>query len=441
MTDHCRMLVVDDEEAIRRLFHKEMAGASRSVETAADGTQARRLIQRRSFEVAVLDVCLPDGDGLELLSEFKKTAPDMEVILITGYGKIPDAVEAMRRGAYDYITKPFELDRLEFVVEKAFERARLQRENRVLKKEQQQAAETHLVGQSARIRDIDGLIDKVAPTDVPVLITGQSGSGKDVVARRVHEQSHQRHRAMIIKNCGTLQRELVRSELFGHIKGAFTGADQHQEGLLEMADGSTMFLDEVGDLPLEVQSTLLRVLETQTFRKVGAKEERQVSIRFLFATNRDLATEVQEGRFNEALFHRINVFQINTPELRERKEDLPLLIEHFLARLAPQRKVAVSETALSYLRAYDWPGNVRELRNVLERCLILCEGDVITEHDLPGEITKVFSEALKQDGWPSLERLEKNYIAEVLEYCRGNRSQASAILGISRKTLYRKLKQ
>ncbi len=439
MADMCRVLVVDDEENIRRLFVKEVAGPNRVVETAANGQEARKICQIRQFDVVVLDVCLPDDNGIHLLAELKKTLQDAEVVLITGYGTISGAVEAMKTGAYDYITKPFELERLEFVLEKAFERARLQKENRLLRKERHTEGKWRLVGQAEPIAAIRTMIGKVSRAEVPILITGQSGVGKDVVARVIHDQSPRRHKPLIIKNCATLQRELIRSELFGHIKGAFTGADRHQEGLLELAHNGTMFMDEIGDLPLEVQGMLLRVLEDQTYRRVGSKEERTVNVRFLFATNRDLSLEVREGRFHEALFHRINVFHLHVPELRERKADIPLLVEHFLTGLSPERKVTLSDGAMQAFMAYDWPGNVRELRNVLERCLILADDDAITEQDLPVDMVKGGQAREVQEGFPTLKRLEKEHIQNVLAHCNGHQSRAAEILGISRKTLYRKL--
>mgnify|MGYP006273530973 CR=1 FL=1 len=439
MADMCRVLVVDDEENIRRLFVKEVAGPNRVVETAANGQEARKICQSRQFDVVVLDVCLPDDNGIHLLAELKKTLQDAEVVLITGYGTISGAVEAMKTGAYDYITKPFELERLEFVLEKAFERARLQKENRLLRKERHTEGKWRLVGQAEPIAAIRTMIGKVSRAEVPILITGQSGVGKDVVARVIHDQSPRRHKPLIIKNCATLQRELIRSELFGHIKGAFTGADRHQEGLLELAHNGTMFMDEIGDLPLEVQGMLLRVLEDQTYRRVGSKEERTVNVRFLFATNRDLSLEVREGRFHEALFHRINVFHLHVPELRERKADIPLLVEHFLTGLSPERKVTLSDGAMQAFMAYDWPGNVRELRNVLERCLILADDDAITEQDLPVDMVKGGQAREVQEGFPTLKRLEKEHIQNVLAHCNGHQSRAAEILGISRKTLYRKL--
>ena len=442
MSTQCRILIVDDEYNIQRLFIKELQTEGRVVDTVSTGAQARESFTGQTYEVIVLDVCLPDADGLDLLAEARAQQPDAQVILITGYGTIHNAVEAMKFGAYDYVTKPFELDRLDFILEKASQRARLQRENRLLRSSRdRESQQVDLVGQSPVIVNIRRLIDKVASARVPVLITGPSGAGKDVVAKALHAASPRREQPLIVKNCATLQRELMRSELFGHVKGAFTGAERDQQGLVELAHKGTLFLDEVGELSPDVQGALLRLLENQTFRKVGAKAEQKVDVRFLCATNRDLAREVEAGRFHEALFHRINVFELPLPSLQERKEDIPLLVEYFLSLLGPENKVQVADRVMASLQNYHWPGNIRELRNVLERSLILAESDCITDCDLPAEISRladlVYQDADSED--LSLQEVEKRHILRVLNLCNGHRGQAAARLGITRKTLYRKL--
>ncbi|MFO7803836.1 MAG: sigma-54 dependent transcriptional regulator [Desulfovermiculus sp.] len=442
MNTQCRILIVDDEHNIRRLFIKEFQTEGRVVDTVSTGAQARESFTGQTYEVIVLDVCLPDADGLDLLAEARAQQPDAQIILITGYGTIHNAVEAMKFGAYDYVTKPFELDRLDFILEKASQRARLQRENRRLRSSRdRESQQVDLVGQSPAIVNIRRLIDKVASARVPVLVTGPSGAGKDVVARALHEASPRREHPLIVKNCATLQRELMRSELFGHVKGAFTGAERDQQGLVELAHKGTLFLDEVGELSPDVQGALLRLLENQTFRKVGAKAEQKVDVRFLCATNRDLAREVEAGRFHEALFHRINVFELPLPPLRERTEDIPLLVEYFLSLLGPENKVQVADRVMTSLQNYHWPGNVRELRNVLERSLILAESDCITDCDLPAEIS-MLADLVHQDADSddmSLQEVEKRHILHVLNLCNGHRGRAAARLGITRKTLYRKL--
>ena len=439
MTDY-RVLVVDDEESICRLIGKELHSQRRSVQTAGSGEAARKLVRGGHFDVAVLDIYLPDTDGLSLLEELKSECPETEFILITGYGTISSAVEAMKLGAYDYLTKPFQLERLEFVIEKAYQRARLQQENRLLRQEQKKQQIKDLVGNTQAIKEVRNLIHKVAHTEVPVLLTGESGTGKDVSARAIHAASRRSDKPLVVKNCAALQKDLARSELFGHCKGAFTGATENQEGLLSSAHQGTLFLDEIGELPIEVQGSLLRVLETQTFRRVGSKEEQQVDVRFIFATHRNLAREVSEGRFLEALYHRIAVFTIGLPELKKRKEDLPLLVEYLLGRIRPDRKLSVTRQAMSCLASYHWPGNVRELKNVLERSAILSENDQITHRDLPQELVGSMAEAQAGENGCSLQDAEKRHIRWVLEQCGFNRSQTAAALGCSRKTLYRKMR-
>ena len=437
-----RILVIDDEESIRRLMEKELSNMRRSIRTADSARQAFELIEQQQFDVIVLDIRLPDADGIELLEKFKQAIPDVEVILITGYGNVENAVEAMKLGAYDYIAKPFTLDRVELVVEKAYQRVCLQRQNRLLRHTQTYRPVPQFVGRSPCVGHIQYLIEKVAPTNVPVLITGESGAGKDVIANAIHDRSQRAGQPLIIKNCGTLQKELMRSELFGYCKGAFTGANETREGLIALAHEGTLFLDEIGELPLEVQAALLRVLETQNYRRIGDKYERQVDVRFLFATNRNLVEESRTGNFHEALYHRLNVFQINIPPLRERKEDVPLLVEYFLGVLgAASPPCRISKSVMERLMNYSWPGNVRELRNVIERGIILAENGIISENALPCQVVEQSDLTTTDTPLIPLTELEKRHIRRVLESVDGNRSEAAGILGIARKTLYRKLKE
>lgn len=437
-----RILVVDDEESIRRLLEKELSSMRRSVRTADSARQAFECLEQHQFEVILLDIRLPDGDGIELLERFKQTVPDVEVVLITGFGNVDNAVEAMKLGAYDYITKPFSLDRVELVVEKAYQRVCLQRQNRLLRHTQTCLPAPQFVGRSPCVEQIHYLIEKVAPTNVPVLITGESGAGKDVVASAVHLRSQRAQQPLVIKNCGALQKELMRSELFGYCKGAFTGANEAHDGLISLAHEGTLFLDEIGELPIEVQAALLRVLETQTYRRVGDKYERQVDVRFLFATNRNLVEEARVGNFHEALYHRLNVFQIHIPALRERQEDIPLLVDYFLGLLGVSSSPCrVSKGVMQCLMKYSWPGNVRELRNVIERGIILAENGIITEAALPRELTRRTDPQAMDTPLVPLSEIERHHIRRVMETVAGNRSQAAGILGIGRKTLYRKLKE
>ncbi len=440
------ILLVDDEDSIRLLIKRELSDSRRTVLTAGTAKEGLSICKKNAFDIIILDIRLPDGNGIDLMERFRVANPASEIIIITGYGDIESAVTAMKKGAYDYIAKPFSLERLELVVDKAFQKVCLQRENLILKHSKTNYEQPMLVGTSQSIRQIKYLIDKVAPTNAPVLITGESGTGKEVVANLIHFKSLRKDKPFIIKNCGTLQKELIRSELFGYTKGAFTGAVQSHEGLIMLAEGGTLFLDEIGELPMDAQSALLRLLENHTYRRVGEKQERIADVRFLFATNRNLSEEVKKGGFNEALFHRINVFNINIPPLRERSEDIPLLVEHFLRRLSfPQPPCILSNNIMQYLVDYHWPGNVRELRNVIERAIILTENGIITEQVLPAEIIKksqsftkkIFTEPENL----SLQAVEKQHIIQVLNLFAGNRSKAAEVLGISRKTLYRKLKE
>lgn len=445
-SDRYQVLVVDDEESILRLFKKELSTAARTIHPAMTARHARDLIGRIHFDLVILDIRLPDADGLQLLNEFKDRIPDVEVIMITGHGNIDSAVTAMRMGAYDYITKPFHLDRIELTLERAWQRVCLRREHRGLKLAQTSGQGHILVGNSPVLAEVRYLIERVAPTDTPVLITGESGAGKDVVAQSIHTLSQRSSKPFIIKNCATLQKELARSELFGHCRGAFTGASEAREGLMTYAHTGTLFLDEIGELPLEVQGSLLRFIETKSYRRVGEKDERLSDVRFLFATNRNLAVEVEQGRFHEALYHRINVFRIELPPLRERRDDIPMLAEHFLVNLAGGRARSISQAAMECLTAYDWPGNVRELRNVIERGTILAENGQIDRASLPREIVEKAGRREACNGQlpglspdMSLDEVEREHIARTLLHHDGNRERTAKALGISRKTLYRKL--
>lgn len=441
LLDQIHLLVVDDEATIRRLIEKELSSDRRIIQSAGSVAAALPLFRKEAFDVVVLDMRLPDGNGLDVLVQLQEISPEVQVVIITGHGDVDNAVQAMKLGAYDYLTKPFELDRLELIVEKAFQRTRLQRENRLLRHAKSEDPPPRFIGRSQKVDQVRFLAQKVAPTDVPVLLTGESGTGKSLVAQLIHESSSRSAMPFVTKNCGTFQKDLLRSELFGHRKGAFTGATDTTEGLLSFANLGTLFLDEVGELSIEVQSSLLRVIENQTYRSVGEKEERKVDVRFIFATNRDLRKEAAAGRFSEALYHRLNVFMVPLPSLKERKEDIPLLVEHFLGRLSTgDKKLRMTDRAMQCLMAYDWPGNVREMHNVLERSVILTDGDLISERVLPLEIGQAEPQSSKKGPFKPLAEVERHHILSVLNYTGGSRKMAADILGIGRKTLYRKLK-
>ena len=434
------ILIVDDEDSIRRLAEKELSSERRLITVVGNACKALKAFKRKTFDVVLLDIRLPDGNGIDLLTRFQDLSPEVQVVIITGFGNVDNAVLAMKMGAYDYITKPFDLDRLELVIEKAFQRASLQRENRLLRQKQPEKPPIKLIGHSEKMKQVCYLVRKVAPTHVPVLLTGQSGTGKTVVARSIHDLSSRSKMPLVTKNCATLQKDLVRSELFGYRKGAFTGADQSRDGLLTFANKGTLFLDEIGELPLGIQGSLLRVLETQSFRRVGDKVEQNVDVRFIFATNKDLQAEVNAGRFSEALYHRLNVFNIPLPSLKERKEDIPALVEHFLGQLSKgEDRPRIAPRAMNCLLSYDWPGNVRELRNVLERGLILSENNLIIEQTLPLELVGVLKDRSSDAPFLTLQEVEREHILKVLNFVNGRRAKAAQILRIGRKTLYRKL--
>jgi two-component system NtrC family response regulator len=438
--DPIHILLVDDEQSIQRLIQKELGSPQRIIKTAGRADQALEMTRSQMFDVILLDICLPDADGLEVLDQFWEIQPEVEVILITGYGDIDSAVTATKMGGYDYITKPFKLERLTLVIEKAYQRVCLKKENRLLRHTQKNRGMRRLIGNSPGIEQVRFMISKVAPTPTPVLITGESGTGKNVVAQAIHNMSMRANRSLIVKNCGTLQENLIASELFGHCRGAFTGATHSREGLLMLAHKGTLFLDEIGELSPELQSMLLRLLENQTYRRVGEKDERKVDIRFLFATNRNLSQEVAAGRFSDALYHRLKVFDIELTPLRERPEDIPSLVDYFLQRLRYSKPACrISREATRCLFHYHWPGNVRELKNVIERAIILSEKGLISGNCLPRELVEASDETEANTPFMSLKELEKKHIDRVLQHVNGNRTRAAEILGIGRKTLYRKL--
>ncbi len=422
------------------LCERELSSKSRIITTASNATEALHLIRRQDFDVILLDIRLPDADGIDLLFQLLQTIPDAEIIMITGYGTIENAINAMKIGAYDFITKPFQLEHLELLIEKAYERVCLQRNNKLLSQALSQNITPRFVGISEAIEDVRNLVRKAAPTEVPVLITGESGTGKEIVARMIHQLSKRAKKPLIVKNCGEMQKDLIRSEFFGHVKGAFTGAHETKEGLLGLADEGTLFLDEIGELPEDVQSALLRFLECKCYHRVGDPYERHANVRLIFATNRNLKQEVEKGRFSEALYYRINVFHIHIPPLRERREDIPLIVEHFLALFCPHReRYNISEETMQSLIKYSWPGNVRELRNVMERAIILAENRLITKKTLPIEITSINQLSSPSVFSLKLNDMEKYLIQKALTLHGGNRQKAAEALGISRKTLYRKI--
>lgn len=433
-----RVLVVDDETNFRKLLVRELERRGHQTSAAEDGVEALDLLQTDEADIVLLDLKMPGLDGIEVMRRLKDQPDPPEVIVMTGYGSVPTAIEAVKLGAYDYVTKPCKIEKLDLLVRKAFEKRRLSSENILLRSKLQSTQEwSGLITQSPKMLEVLKLINRAAPTDSSVLILGESGTGKELVARAIHRRSPRKDGPFVAIHCGGLQREILESELFGHERGAFTGAHTTKPGLFEMADKGTVLLDEIGEMPLESQVKLLRALETQSFYRVGGTQLRQVDVRVVSATNKDLAEAVRQGQFRQDLFYRINSVSITLPPLRERPEDICLLADHFLADRPSLSPMKLSEDAANALARYGWPGNVRELKHVIQRALMLAPGELIELQDLPLDI-----QASGQAGEPEPRRLdaqERKHIVDILQQVKGHRGRAASILGIDPKTLYRKV--
>jgi two-component system response regulator PilR (NtrC family) len=442
VSEQARILVVDDEQSMREFLEIFFRREGFEVVTAGDVGSALVAIESDEFDVVISDVKMPGRTGLDLLQAAKELSPETVVIMITASATTETAIAAMKQGAYDYVTKPFKVDELRLVVEKALEKKLLTLENRRLRSElRTQIKQRSLVGTSAAMQKVYDLIAQVAGTKTNVLISGESGTGKELVARAIHDQSERRDRPFVAVNCGAIPENLLESELFGHVKGAFTGAVQNKAGLFETADEGTLFLDEVGELPQPLQVKLLRVIQDKRVRRVGGTGDHRVDVRILAATNRKLEEEISSGRFREDLYYRLNVIQISLPPLRERMEDVPLLMEHFIEKYAPDagKEVrGISETATERILVYDFPGNVRELENMVERAVALCRDGVIGLETLPPTILdpkKVDTTSCLPPEGGSLDQMvndfERSLLGEALERCGGVKKRAAALLGIS----------
>ena len=436
------VLVVDDEEPFRRLLKKELTRKGYAVEVAPDGSEALRLLHDKSFDVILLDVVMPGMHGISLMKKLKEDSGTPAIIVLTGKATVETAVEAMKNGAYDYLTKPYKLDELVIVIDRAYEYSRLSVKSKLLEQELvRKESPFEFIGRSRQLRDILALIQKVAPTDSPVFIQGESGTGKELVANTVWHFSTRKDAPFIALNCASLSENLIESEIFGHEKGAFTSAYQMKHGLVEVADKGTLFLDEIGEMPIGLQAKLLRFLDSGEFRRVGGNKTLSVDVRMIAATNKDLTGMIKTGKFREDLYYRLNVINLTIPALRERKEDIAELSRHFLKKYAKKLSKAITDftpEALELLAGYHWPGNVREVENVVERAVILCESDRIGADDLSIPSSAKVAELGTN---PSLEEMEKAYILRVLKEVGNNQSKASQLLGIDRKTLYLKLKK
>jgi DNA-binding NtrC family response regulator len=440
------LLIVDDEETFRKLTARELSRTGYAVESVGTIEEARARLGKQQFNLVLLDVRLPDGSGLDLLEEIREASPTSEVIMLTAYGTVQEAIRALKLGAYDFLTKPCKLGELEAVLEKAVQKQMLQRGHAALKRDVERlGVGEHFVGQSPQIRELLKLLSRVAETDSTVLIRGESGVGKELVARAVHKMSRRASQPFVVVDCASLHENLLQSELFGHEKGAYTGAIRLKHGLFEVADRGTIFLDEIGEITPPLQVKLLRVLETGTFRRVGGTADIRVNVRVIAATNRALENMMKDGNFREDLYYRLNVFSLHIPPLRDRKDDILLLVEHFIrnSSIVPKRHVRVSAPAMDVLQRYNWPGNVRELENVMERALILCDSGVIEPEHLPlgVRLEPSFRPEDESGQLTTLEEVERRYIKRVLQECKGHRQKAATILGISERNLYRKLKE
>jgi DNA-binding NtrC family response regulator len=439
-----RVLMVDDEIQLANAFKKKLEKENFIVWTVSRARDVFPLLKAQTFDVVVLDIRLPDVDGIELLSKLRETEPAFEIVMLTGHASVDSAIKSMKLGAYDYLIKPCKFSELSNVIAKAYEKKSLKEKNILLEKQLERVEfRDEFIGASLRITELKGLIKLVSSSDVPILINGETGTGKELIARAIHTTSVRATHPFVAINSSTLQESILESELFGYKRGAFTGAHADKMGLLELANRGTFFVDEVGDMNLAIQAKLLRVLETGVFMKLGDVREIKVNVRFIFASNKRLEEEVQANRFRKDLFYRINPFVINVPPLRERKEDIPLLADYFVTKLSRGKKrKTITRQAMKLLREYHWPGNVRELANVFERAILLSVGrDEITDDDFPLSVRN--SSTVKRLGFQAngeedfrLDMMVRDHIGKVLDHAGGNKSRAAKLLGISRKKLY-----
>ena len=442
MQETIRVLVVDDEEPLRRLLRKELGRKGFPVQTAADGAGALELLKNNVFDVLLLDIVMPGIDGIGLMERMKADPASPAIIVLTGKATVETAVEAMKNGAYDYLTKPYKLDELVVVINRAFQYRKLSKKSQLLEQELlRKESPAEFICSSSQMQEILRLIRKIAPTDSPVFIQGESGTGKELVANTIWRYSRRSGSPFVALNCATLSESLIESEIFGHEKGAFTNAYQKKHGLVEVADRGTLFLDEIGEMPLGLQAKLLRFLDSGEFRRLGSNKTLTVDVRLIAATNKEMKELVRKGEFREDLYYRLNVITIVIPPLRERKGDIPELAAYFLGKYSKKmgkRIAGFRPEAMETLMRYAWPGNARELENVVERGVILCDNSTIGPEDLS---INAPPPAAEMSANPSLEEIEKDYILRVLRDAGGNQSRASQILGIDRKTLYHKLKK
>ncbi len=445
--DMSKILIIDDEVQIRTLLTRMMELEGYDACQAGDCRAALKQLELQNPDVALCDVFLPDGNGVDLVLAIKKAAPNVEVILLTAHGNIPDGVQAIKNGAFDYITKGDDNNKIIPLISRAVEKARM---NVRLEKLEKKVGQTYsfdsILGESKVLKDAVSLAQKVSGTDVPVLLTGETGTGKEVFAQAIHYSSKRARQNFVAVNCSSFSKELLESEMFGHKAGSFTGALKDKKGLFEEANNGTIFLDEIGEMAFEQQAKLLRILETGEYIKIGDTKPTRVNVRIIAATNRNLSQEIVAGRFREDLFYRLSVFQIHLPPLRERAGDIRLLAKAFIKSFAEQLARPVVEIAPAFLEALDsqpWKGNIRELRNVIERSMIVCESGYLDIADLPFDIQNAHYEHSNDSSPGSFElsAMERRHIARVLEYTKGNKTEAARLLKIGLTTLYRKIEE
>ena len=435
-----KVLLIDDDASLRRVTEYSLHSAGFQVLSAADGKQGLASFQADHPQVVITDIQMPGMSGYEVLQQIKAARPETVVIVITAYSSVEKAVEAMKQGAYDYLAKPFSRDELVMVVEKAFNLLGLQEENQRLRDQLEHHVDfSHMVGSSDAMQKVFDLVRRVAPTEAGVLITGESGTGKELIAKAIHQGGGRSKEPFVAINCAAIPANLLESELFGHVRGAFTDAVRDRVGKFEQADGGTLFLDEVGEMPLELQPKLLRVLQEMEVEPIGGKV-RSVDVRIIAATNQDVELAIEEGRFREDLYYRLAIIPIELPPLRERPDDIPLLIEYFLKRFSTEAPLSVSPAAFECLKAYSWPGNVRELQNAIERLVVLSHGDMVESEHLPAKFSagptakRSRVVELPPEGY-SLEALEREVVVQALERNDWNQTRAADFLQIPRHTL------
>lgn len=440
------ILVVDDEKSMREILEILLKSEGYGVSVAENGEKAIEAVKKDIFDLIITDMKMPKVGGLELLKNVKQLTPETIVVIITAFGTTDSAVEAMKLGAYDYIQKPFQLDNIRLVVKNALEKQKLQKDVSILKQQLKPPSLENIIGKSQPMQTLFSVISKTAESNASVLIIGESGTGKELVAKAIHNLSPRKDNHIVAVNCAAIPEGLLESELFGYMKGAFTGAASNKQGLFELANEGTLFLDEIGEMPMSLQAKLLRVIEGDTFRRVGGVSDLNVDVRIISATNKNLQDMIEQKLFREDLYFRLNVLSVKIPPLRERRDDIPLLVDHFLTKFAGDKK-RFSKEAIELLKNYRWKGNVRELENIIERTVLLCDSDVIDAEHLPDEISSAAKaeKAVVPSGGMDIEKLmedtEKAYILNALEKTNGVKTEAAKLLNLTFRSLRHKLKK